>query len=154
MRGERARANRSRRGGVVLMVVGVMIGTLLITPVGAHITTGAGSLKHLWSAPNHIRDKADNRYVGRMYAEVSSAGDLVRGRRAVDENYRDSEGVYHVRFARDVTDCAVVATARDNIAHNVRATTILEDADQVVVGVARTDTQALADGAFYVVVVC
>lgn len=58
----------------LLIVVGIFMGATLITPAVAHV---GGTLNHLWSAPNHIRDKVraygDNRWLGKAAKAVDSA---------------------------------------------------------------------------------
>jgi hypothetical protein len=67
--------------GAALIIVGIFMGATLITPAVAHVSS---SLDHLWSAPNHIRDKGDARWVRKTsagagpvaYAHVSFDGTL------------------------------------------------------------------------------
>jgi hypothetical protein len=67
--------------GAALIVVGIFMGASLITPAVAHV---GGTLNHLWSAPNHIRDKGDARWVKKTsagagpvaYAHVNLNGTL------------------------------------------------------------------------------
>jgi hypothetical protein len=68
---------RSKLGGlrgVALIVIGIFMGATLITPAVAHV---GGTLSHLWSAPNHIRDKVrvygDNRWLGKTAKATDSA---------------------------------------------------------------------------------
>lgn len=59
--------------GLLLILVGIFMGATLITPAVAHV---GGTLNHLWSAPNHIRDKVrafgDARWLG-INAQAQSA---------------------------------------------------------------------------------
>jgi hypothetical protein len=43
-----------RRDSLALLAGGVLIGALLVSPVGAHVTD---SLNHLWTGDGHIKDK-------------------------------------------------------------------------------------------------
>jgi hypothetical protein len=97
-----------RRTAVALLAAGMAVGVVMIgTPAGAHV---GGSVNHLW---NHLKPKADARYVNEtelLWAVVDGNGEaIVRGNRAVSVN-RSSAGIYQVRFARNVRNCAYVAS--------------------------------------------
>lgn len=90
--------------GVALVLVGLIVGTLFLTPAGAHV---GGTVRHLWN--KHLKSRADARYVQRMFAVVDDDGTLVNGRRVVSSR-RDATGNYTVTFKRDISDCAVVTS--------------------------------------------
>ena len=102
---------RNRFGKWSLAVGGVLVGALLLSPVAAHVNN---NFAHLWG--DHIKPKADNRYVLQKeaaWARVNDEGALVRGE-GVDDAGRDSTGIYIVQFKRRVNNCAVTATAWTN----------------------------------------
>jgi hypothetical protein len=93
---------------VALLAAGMVIGVVMVaTPSGAHI---GGTVNHLW---NHLKPKADARYVNEselLWAVVDgNTGNLARGNR-VASSTRSGAGTYQVRFARNVRNCAYVAT--------------------------------------------
>jgi hypothetical protein len=99
---------KGRWAAMALLAAGIAIGIVMVaTPAGAHV---GGSVNHLW---NHLKPKADKRYVNEkelLWAVVDGDGQaIVRGNGAVSVN-RSSAGVYQVRFARNVRDCAYVAS--------------------------------------------
>jgi hypothetical protein len=99
------------RRAVALLLVGALIGTMLITPAGAHV---GGTVSHLWT--KHIRPKADARYYRKSqvaWAVVSSSGALVRGARATSAS-KLATGNYEVIFRRTVAQCAYQATVADS----------------------------------------
>jgi hypothetical protein len=102
--------SKKRWAAVALLAAGIAIGIVMVaTPAGAHV---GGSVNHLW---NHLKPKADKRYVNEkelLWAVVDGVPPgpaIVRGNGAVSVN-RSSAGVYQVRFARNVRDCAYVAS--------------------------------------------
>ncbi|MDQ3963713.1 MAG: hypothetical protein M3277_07380 [Actinomycetota bacterium] len=100
LKGESFRRSRS----VALLVVGILVGALLVTPVTAHV----GGWAHNWK--KHIRPKADTRYVRPLTAFVNSSGFLARGTGATSSSKVDS-GVYEVVFDRDIPgQCVFQAT--------------------------------------------
>jgi hypothetical protein len=104
------RAGRfTRTRGVALLLLGVLIGTLLITPAGAHV---GDQVSHLWK--KHIRPKADARYYKKAnlaWAVVNSNGTLAAGKRVTSASKLDT-GTYEIVFTRDVSGCAYQATVR------------------------------------------
>jgi len=78
------------------------------SPAGAHV---GGTVNHLW---NHLKPKADARYVNEgelLWAVVDgTTGTLARGNRVTSVNKGPGTGIYQVRFARNVRNCAYVAT--------------------------------------------
>ena len=63
-----APTNTRWRRDVLLLIVGALIATALISPVGAHV---GGTVSHLWS--KHIRPKADARYLKKNKASGVSS---------------------------------------------------------------------------------
>jgi hypothetical protein len=104
------RAGRfTRTRAVALLLLGVLIGTLLITPAGAHV---GDQVSHLWK--KHIRPKADDRYYKKAnlaWAVVNAGGNLTGGKRVASASKIDT-GTYVVVFTRDVSGCAYQATVR------------------------------------------
>jgi hypothetical protein len=93
-----------------LVAAGVLAGTLLLTPVGAHIND---SVSHVWG--DHIKPKADQRYVRLAkspWARVAENGDLIGGEGIAEVTAAPADdGEYTIEFDRKVDECAGTATS-------------------------------------------
>jgi hypothetical protein len=102
---------RKRVGRWSLAIVGVVVGVLLLSPVAAHVNK---NFSHLWN--DHIKAKADGRYVQRSqaaWARVADNGNLVSGL-GIESTSRDDVGTYLVQFKRNVQECAASVTSWTN----------------------------------------
>lgn len=76
-----------KKDRLAFLAVGVLLGVLLVSPVGAHVTD---SLDHLWNGDGHIKDKvsalgdgrwaADNHNHNKTYLRFSPDGYLPAGK--------------------------------------------------------------------------
>jgi hypothetical protein len=151
----RHRARPSRRGrSVILLLAGTLIGTMLLTPAGAHISD---SVTHLWN--QHIRPKTDALYEKKsavLFAVVNADGSLGANKRALSaQSFGVGSGDYKVVFNRGVAGCAHVATIRDTVggAGEITAEPFSGQANAVFV-TSRTSTGATTDNRFSLVVIC
>jgi hypothetical protein len=105
---EQGRTWKARRLKLVALLtlciaIGAGIGG---SPAGAHV---GGTIEHIW---NHLKPKADKRYVNQkqaLWAVVNSNGTLARGS-GVTAVVNDSAANKRVYFSRDVRGCAFSAT--------------------------------------------
>jgi hypothetical protein len=137
-----ADGNRQRWGVgfcVAVLLAGMLAGSVMLTPVGAHITT----FKHLKTKHFYTKKAADSRFINVgekassaatadtaanadkldgidstgfaqtssvLFAVVDEAGTLVDGRGVTSVTKYPAEGNYGVFFNRNVSDCAAVVT--------------------------------------------
>jgi hypothetical protein len=85
-------------------IAAAIAGVVFLTPVGAHVSD---SVDHLWG--EHIKPRADQRYVRRYFAVVDENAALVRDKGATDATELTGSA-YEVIFNRNVRNCAYVAT--------------------------------------------
>lgn len=93
---------------VMMVLVGIFVGIALVSPSLGHI---GASARHLWK--QHIRPKADGRYVGSqkmLWAYVEADGSLRNGKGATAAQPGETTGQYVVTFNRNVSRCAWNAT--------------------------------------------
>ena len=87
----------------LLLLGGLVAG--MYTNAGAHVTN---NVEHLWK--QHIRPKADKRYVPRYFAAVNTDGSLARRAGVAASDNLSGAGSYEVIFRRNVRSCAYLAT--------------------------------------------
>jgi hypothetical protein len=148
------RAGRFTRTRIVaLLLLGVLIGTLLITPAGAHV---GDRVSHLWK--KHIRPKADARYYKKAnlaWAVVNANGTLAQGKRVnLVSKPSGTTGNYVVVFPKDVSECAYQATVRSTSSvGEIGAEPLNANANAVLVNT-RSSAGNEVDRAFQLVVIC
>ena len=107
-----SREHRTLSGFLALLLLG---GLLMLSPAGAHIND---SVSHVWS---HIREKADQRYVQRMWAVVKfvpagphpeiARGHLASGVDAISQGDPGNlDDAIVVTFKKNVRNCAYEVT--------------------------------------------
>jgi hypothetical protein len=96
-------------GKWTLAIAGVLVGALLLSPVAAHVNK---NFSHLWS--DHIKPKADNRYVIGTESPWASINEdaTIDDAEGVDDVSDEGTGDYLVVFKRNVRNCAHVVTTR------------------------------------------
>ena len=102
------RTTRVRVLRLATFILGIAVGSVLVTPAGAHVSR---SLTHLWG--DHIKSKADARYVESqqvLWAYVEADGSLRNGRGATGAHLGQIASQYVVEFSRNVAECAWIAT--------------------------------------------
>lgn len=93
---------------MTVFILGVVVGSVLVVPAGAHVSR---SFTHLWG--DHIKPRADARYVESqqvLWAYVEADGSLRNGRGATGAQLEEATSQYVVEFSRDVAECAWIAT--------------------------------------------
>ena len=101
-------STRVRERRIIMFILGVVIGSVLVLPAGAHVSR---SLTHVWR--DHVKSKADARYVESqqvLWASVEADGSLGSGRGVRGVHLGQIASQYIVEFSRDVAECAWIAT--------------------------------------------
>lgn len=154
----------SKARGVGLLLVGLLVGMLLITPATAHFTTNTRHLGlHAWNQvikqKVYTRRQTDRRFEMSkdvLWANVSVAGVLGNNKGAVSSQRLGGAGTgdYEVIFNRNVSTCNYQGTLnRTNFTGEMGIEPRLGNAGGIFV-VTRNSNGAVGDHPFHVLVIC